>query len=41
DNCNILQRIKMKMQWGKAYGTGAKRAEFGDALWANVFNYAP
>ncbi|KAK2187330.1 hypothetical protein NP493_169g03021 [Ridgeia piscesae] len=41
DRCNNLQRIKTKMQWAKAYGTGSKRAEFGDALWNNVFNYAP
>jgi len=33
DRCNNLQRIKTKMQWAKAYGTGSKRAEFGDALW--------
>ncbi|MRB67672.1 hypothetical protein GH825_30370, partial [Bacillus thuringiensis] len=33
--------MKVKMQWAKAYSFGANRAKFGDALWANVFNYAP
>nr|ALO75579.1 hemoglobin subunit A1 [Seepiophila jonesi] len=41
EKCNSLERIKVKMQWAKAFGYGASRAKFGDALWTNVFNYAP
>nr|ALO75570.1 hemoglobin subunit A1 [Lamellibrachia luymesi] len=40
-DCNILQRLKVKMQWAKAYGFGAERAKFGNSLWTSIFNYAP
>nr|1YHU_A Chain A, hemoglobin A1 chain [Riftia pachyptila]1YHU_E Chain E, hemoglobin A1 chain [Riftia pachyptila]1YHU_I Chain I, hemoglobin A1 chain [Riftia pachyptila]1YHU_M Chain M, hemoglobin A1 chain [Riftia pachyptila]1YHU_Q Chain Q, hemoglobin A1 chain [Riftia pachyptila]1YHU_U Chain U, hemoglobin A1 chain [Riftia pachyptila] len=39
--CAMLERAKVKDEWAKAYGIGAARSKFGDALWRNVFNYAP
>ena len=31
--CGDLQRLKVKLQWTKAYGNSHERTEFSEALW--------
>ena len=32
-SCDILDRLKVKRQWAKAFGTGGDRQDFGLHLW--------
>jgi hemoglobin-like flavoprotein len=39
--CGILQRLKVKQQWSKAFGFGDDRMSIGMALWRGIFQQHP
>ena len=39
--CGPLQIIRVKSQWAEAYGDGAHRDAFAQAVWRAIFKYTP
>lgn len=40
-DCDVLDQIKVKMQWSQAYNEGLSREAFGQAIWRAFFAQAP
>jgi len=41
DGCDLLQRFKVKHQWGEAFGFGHQRVEFGVKVFQGLFHDHP
>jgi len=39
--CGVLERIKVRRQWVKAFGEGTQRLEFANHLYSNIFKAYP